>query len=574
MKAKRTIRIGPYVSLTIEDLLSVAGPVEDDDYALVEFDFARDAGPLDASRAWVETVTEGLSQGRPQVVYGVNTGFGGNKHTIISKENLRALQRKLILSTACGVGRPLAIDVVRAAMLLRAQSLAQGYSGIRRVVLETLINMLNRGVHPIIPEQGSVGASGDLAPLAHMTLVMTKDPADGDERNSGWAYYGAEGHFTGDEAMRRAGIPRIVLEAKEGLALINGVQFITALGALTLAAAERLLQAAQVAAAMTMEALRGTMDAFHPVLHSVRKHIGQRIVAGNIAKLVEGSELVFLYERDAGAHAEWLACRATGPHPSPAAERFPKETVQDVYSVRCAPQVLGANLDLLAFARTVLEDEMNSATDNPLIFVDLPRDNKAISGGNFHGAPVASVADYLKIALCQLGAISERRTAILVDKHHNNGLPGFLVRGEEYGLDCGFMIPQYVAAALVSENKVLAHPASVDSIPTSADAEDHVSMGMHGARQARQILQNVERVVAIELFCAAQGLEFRRREHTELRLGGGTQAALRYLRERIPFLERDRTMSGDLEAITEEIRSGRLVHAVEQTTGPLARRPG
>lgn len=558
------VRIGPGISLTVEDLIAVAYPLSGCDYAPVSWAGERVSDPVDASRAWVEQVTERMGKGRPLVVYGINTGFGGNKHTIISAENLRALQRKLILSTAAGVGKPLDVEVVRAAMLLRAHSLAQGFSGVRRVVLETLVSMLNRRVHPIIPEQGSVGASGDLAPLAHMTLVMSAGAGGGADEESGHAYWDRVGPLSGAEAMRRAHIDRIVLEAKEGLALINGVQFITALGALTLYGAERALKAAQIAAAMTLEAVRGTVDAFHPRVNAVRRHAGQQWVAANIRRLVEDSDLVFMYERDAPAHADWLAANAA---PS---GTYPKEAVQDVYSLRCVPQVLGASLDALDYLRTVFEQEMNSATDNPLIFVDLPRENKAISGGNFHGAPVALAADHLKIALAQIATIAERRCALLVDRNLNKGLPGFLVCGEESGLDGGFMIPQYVAAALVSENKVLAHPASVDSIPTSANAEDHVSMGMHGARQARQILQNVERVVAIELYCAAQALDFRLKEHTGVRMGRGTRAAHRFLRERVSFLWADRAMSPDIEATTEAVRSGQLMAAVEAEIGPLS----
>ncbi|MCL0065827.1 histidine ammonia-lyase [Dehalococcoidia bacterium] len=400
-----------------------------------------------------------------EVIYGVTTGVGEFSNITISPREMELLQKNIIMSHAVGVGRPLPEDTVRAVMLLRANTWAKGYSGIRLDIVQKLIEMLNKRVHPVVPEKGSVGASGDLAPLAHIALVMIGE---------GEAIFQGE-RLSGKEAMKSAGIYPASLCAKEGISFVNGTQVMTAIGALAIWDAQRLAKTADVAAAMSMEALRATDTVFDENLHRVRPHPGQLISAGNIRNLTRQSEIV----------ASHKACLR----------------VQDPYSLRCVPQVHGASLDAIAYAREVIEIELNSATDNPLIFADR---NEVRPGGNFHGQPVALAMDFLGIALAELANISERRIARLLDPHLS-GLPAFLTK--QGGLNSGLMLAQYTAASLVSENKVLAHPASVDSIPTSANQEDHVSMGTIAARKARDILENSETVIAIELLCAAQGLD-------------------------------------------------------------------
>ncbi len=492
-----------------------------------------------AGRAWVDQV---LAE-KDLVVYGVNTGFGALADVRVPNEQSERLSYNLIVSHACGVGPPLPEEVVRATMLIRANTLARGHSGVRPEVIERLLEMLNWGVHPVIPEIGSLGASGDLAPLSHLALVLARDP-DGAEEPSGEAFYRGE-RLSGAEAMRRAGLERIVLGAKEGLALNNGTALSTALAALALLDGERLLRQAEVALALSMEALLAIPDALDERIHRLRNQPGQIASAGRLRRLLQGSTFLGRTAR-----------------------------VQDAYSLRCAPQVLGAVGDALAFVRGVLERELNAVTDNPLIFPDLPRPNKALSGGNFHGEPVALAADLLTIAIAEVGSLSERRTFRLVSEHLSDNLPAMLV--EEHGLNAGLMIPQYVAVALASQNKTLAHPDSVDSIPTSESQEDHVSMSANAALHARRVVWNVRQIVAIELLCAAQAVDLRWRDYPDARLGQGTAAAYRAVREQVSFLEHDRFLQPDIARLAEMLHRGEVLTAVEEVLGEAAgpeRRP-
>jgi len=452
-----------------------------------------------------------------QVIYGVNTGFGALSSVRISREEIGQLQSNLIRSHSSGVGEPLSIETVRAMMLLRVNTLAKGYSGIRLEPLETIVDMLNKRVHPIIPGKGSVGASGDLAPLSHMILVVIGE---------GKAEYQGK-VMSGKEAMEKAGIRPVQLEFKEGIALNNGTQLMTAIAALTISDAENLVKTAEVATALTLEALLGVSDAFDERIHRVRPHKGQAITARNIRELIAGSRLV-----QTGKEAMEKLYR---PH--------------DPYSLRCSPQVLGAARDAIAYAKGIVEVEINSATDNPLVF---PEDETCLSGGNFHGQPISLAMDLLGLALTIVGNISERRTARLLDEKLNNGLPAFLIPPEaEKGLNSGLMTLQYTAAALASENKVLAHPACVDSIPTSANFEDFVSMGVTAAQKATQILENVEYIVAIELLCTVQAVEF----HGSEKLGKGTKMAYSTVRKTVPMLKEDRVSSEDIEKIRQIVQS-------------------
>jgi histidine ammonia-lyase len=500
-------------SLTLEQVVQAARAGEK-----VELSSAGEAQILH-SRAIVDRI---LEEERP--VYGVSTGFGDFSTVFIEKEKRAQLQRNLILSHATGVGEPFPADVVRAAMLLRANSLAKGYSGIRLETVQLLLAMLNHGVVPVIPCQGSVGASGDLAPLSHMVLVMLGE---------GEAFVQGE-RRSGREALAAAGLSPIVLSGKEGLALINGTQMMTAVGCMAWQDAMNLMKAADIAAAMSLEALKGTRAAFDLRISAVREHPGQRAASENLLALTADSAII----------ASHIHC----------------SKVQDAYSLRCVPQVHGASKDALRHAARTLTIEINSVTDNPLI---MPDTGEAISGGNFHGQPVALVMDYLKLAIAELGNISERRTNRLLDMHLSN-LPAFLTAFP--GVDSGLMITQYVAASLVSENKVLVHPASADSIPTSANQEDHVSMGTIAARQAREILNNVVNVLAIELLAAAQGIDFLE----PLAPGRGTAAAQQAIREIIPHLDKDRFLSPEIRKLHDLIADGTLVQRVESVTGTLA----
>jgi len=455
-----------------------------------------------------------------KVIYGVNTGFGALSRIKISPLEIKQLQSNLIRSHSTSVGKPLNTDIVRATMLLRANTLAKGYSGIRLETLETLVEMLNKRVHPIIPAKGSVGASGDLAPLSHMILVLT---GEGEAEYKGRV-------VSGKEAMENAGIKPVELEFKEGIALNNGTQLMTAIAALTVYDAENLVNTAEVAAALTLEALLGVYDAFDEDIHKVRPHKGQVITARNIRELIAESKLV-----------------QTGKEAMEKTERL-----HDPYSLRCIPQVLGAARDAIAYTKKIVEIEMNSATDNPLVF---PEEDMCLSGGNFHGQPISLAMDFLSMALTMVGNISERRIARLLDEKLNNGLPPFLVPQEaKAGLYSGLMTVQYTAAALASENKILAHPACIDSIPTSANFEDFVSMGVTAAQKARQILENVEYITAIELLCAAQAIDFRGPE----KLGRGTRKAYDVIRRNVSRIREDRVLSGDIEKIKGLVERGEI----------------
>ncbi len=505
--------------LTIEDVVAVAR-----DYAEVEI-------PQNA-REKVERCRQVLEEfiKEEKVVYGVTTGFGALGSLIIPSKGIKELQLNLIRSHSAGVGRPLDKDVTRALMLLRANTLAKGNSGVKLLTLETLVKMINKGVHPVIPEKGSVGASGDLAPLSHMALVMM---GEGEAEYEGKT-------MDGKEAMEKAGISPVELDSKEGLALNNGTQMMTAIGALTLYDAERLIETAEIATAMSLEALSGISDAFDEKIHRVRPHPGQILSARNIKLLTAGSKIIKSCN-DVITETKGHGIRP--PH--------------DPYCLRCAPQVLGAARDAIAYVRRVIETEINSATDNPLIFVE---NKECLSGGNFHGQPISIAMDLLGTAITVVGNLSESRIARLVDENLSMGLPAFLIHNEvEKGIHSGFMSAQITAAALASENKALAHPASVDSIPTSASFEDFVSMGPIAARKAMEILRNVEHIIAIELLCTAQGIDFRGSN----KLGKGTEIAHSTIRKRVPTLKEDRVMFKDIDAIVELIRSGQLVEAVK-----------
>lgn len=458
-----------------------------------------------------------------KAIYGVTTGFGANRDKVIRPEDAEILQERLIMSHACGVGAPLPVEVVRAMMLLRVNALAQGFSGIRVSTLQLLIEMLNRRVHPIIPEMGSVGASGDLCPLAHMCLPVI---------GFGEVEYQSE-RFPGDEGMVRAGLQPVRLTYKEGLALLNGTQAMTAVGLFVVRRFKQLLDCADAIGAMSLEAVAGRLDAMDERVHLVRGRKGQSASAANIRRILSGSQL-------AGA--------VEGSIPDK------HDYVQDSYCLRCMPQVHGACRDVVDHVLNVLEVESNAVTDNPLVFVPSEQDPEGavISGGNFHGEPVAMALDYLTVSICELGNISERRSAKLTDKAFSEGLPAFLVSNP--GLNSGMMIPQYVAAALVSENKGLAHPASVDSIPTSANMEDHVSMGMHSGLHAMRALSNVEKILGIEYLIAAQALDLRE-GYTK---APGTASLLKLLRERVPFMHEDRVLYPDINKAIGLIQSGFL----------------
>lgn len=443
---------------------------------------------------------------KQKVVYGITTGFGKFSDIVIPQDDVSTLQENLIMSHACGLGDPYPTEVVRAMMALRVNALAKGYSGIRLETLQLLIEMCNRGVHPIIPQQGSLGASGDLAPLAHLVLVML---------GKGEAEYQGK-RMSGAEALQAAGLKPVKLQAKEGLALINGTQAMTANLCLALYDARILMENAEVVAAMTVEALRGIPKAFDAQLHAVRPHQGQQDSAKRLLQHLRGSERT----------SEQGELR-----------------VQDPYSLRCIPQVHGATRDTLEYVWNKVTIECNSVTDNPILF---PETGDVISGGNFHGQPMALVADFLAIALAELANISERRTERLVNPQLS-GLPAFLTPNG--GLHSGFMITQYAAASIVSENKVLCHPASVDSIPSSANQEDHVSMGTTAARKLRTVVSNVRKVLAIEYLAAAQAIDF-----GQGKLGVGTQQAYDRLRSLVPRLENDREMHPDMVKAEELLK--------------------
>jgi histidine ammonia-lyase len=463
---------------------------------------------MEASRSVVEAA---VAEGR--TVYGVTTGFGDLANVRIQPAQTAELQVNIVRSHAAGVGDPLPVEVVRAMLLLRANALAIGLSGVRPEVVWLLAGMLNAEVHPVVPSRGSVGASGDLAPLAHLALVLIGE---------GEAWLDDAGPGPGGEALQRAGLEPLTLGAKEGLALLNGTQMMAALSSLALADARRLSTAADVIGAMSLEAMQGTAAAFDEALVAARPHPGQVAVADHLRRLLQGSEI-------GASHAD-------SPH-----------RLQDPYSLRCMPQVHGAVRDALDQLERVLAVEMNAATDNPLIFPD----GRVVSGGNFHGEPMALAIDYAKTAVIELASISERRSARLVDAHLS-GLPAFLT--DAPGLRSGLMIAQYTAAALVNELQVLAHPASVDTIPTSANQEDHVSMGATSALHLRDAVDRAEAVLAIEGLCAAQGLDHR----APLRPGAGVAHAHARLRSLVPHLDEDRSPAPDIAAVRELLRAGEL----------------
>ncbi|MCB0831932.1 MAG: histidine ammonia-lyase [Bacteroidetes bacterium] len=452
------------------------------------------------------------------VVYGVNTGFGKFSDVQISAENIDILQENLVKSHASGIGEAFSNDVVKTMLLLKANGLAKGYSGVRLDIVETLVEMFNRDVLPVVPEKGSVGSSGDLAPLAHLALVMI---------GLGEAEYQGE-RLRGAEAMKRAGIPVVKLHSKEGLAILNGTQTMTAVAAINSIRASNILESADIVGAMSSEVLLCTDGAFDARIHRVRHQEGQQVSAENLRTLLKDSPLVKSH----------IGCKK----------------VQDAYSVRCMPQVHGASRDAAVYVRSVVEREINAATDNPLVFSD--HEGTVISGGNFHGQPVALSMDFLAIAMSEIGSISERRIAWMMDANLSDGLPAFLAK--DGGLNSGYMIAQYAAAALVSENKSLCHPASIDSIPTSANKEDHVSMGTIGARQCLQVIQNVEHILGIEWLCATQAADFRK----PIALAPRTAKAYALLRDAVPILDKDRVTSDDIEKATALLRRKRLVSEV------------
>jgi histidine ammonia-lyase len=480
---------------------------------------------MEASRAVVERL---LDEGA--VVYGVTTGFGFLADRPIDRADAERLQENLLVSHAAGVGEPLPREVVRAMLVLRANTLALGYSGARPLVAERLLDFLRLGIHPVVPAQGSVGASGDLAPLAHLALPLI---GRGQVELNGQV-------VPASIALRETGLEPLVLGAKEGLAILNGTQLMSALGALVAADAARLIATASVAAAMSVEALLGTDIAFSAALQAARPHPGQVSVAAELRWLLRDSSLQ--QSHHATAHK-----------------------VQDPYSLRCVPQVHGAVRDALDYLGGVLAIEMNAATDNPLIFPDggvadasarATGGGLVISGGNFHGEPIALALDFAKLAISELGSISERRIAQLVDPNLSCGLPAFLASNA--GLDSGYMVLQYTAAALASENKSLVHPASADSIPTSANQEDHVSMGPIAGRQARQIVEHVERILAIELLCAARALDLRLELVPGAVPGAGVAAAHAAIRAVVQPWDGDREPGPDLEAATRLVHGGAL----------------
>ncbi|MDD7761167.1 MAG: histidine ammonia-lyase [Firmicutes bacterium] len=499
--------------LSLEDLIAVArfnAPVE----------LSKEAEEkINSSRALVDKFVE-----EERVIYGITTGFGKFSEVHIPEDETKLLQKNLIMSHSCGVGKPLSIEIARAALVLRTNALAKGFSGIRLVTVKTMIEMLNKGITPIIPEKGSLGASGDLAPLSHMVQPML---------GLGECYYKGEVRNSA-EAMKEAGIDTIELTSKEGLALINGTQIMTAVGAITTYDALELLKIADIAASMTMEALGGIIDAYDERIAKVRPHEGMFKTTENVRRILDGSKNI---------------------------TRQGELRVQDAYSLRCVPQVHTGCKDCIDFVKTKVDIEMNSVTDNPIIF---PEDEASISAGNFHGEPMALPFDFLGIGLSELANISERRLEKMVNPALSHGLPAFLA--EKGGVNSGFMIVQYAAAALVSENKVLAHPASVDSIPSSANQEDHVSMGTIAARKAREIYYNSRKVLAMELLTAAQAIDLRGGAD---KLSKATKAVYDLIRQKSPRVEVDRIMNIDIEIVDELLADRSIVKAVESEIGEL-----
>ncbi|MCP4020996.1 MAG: histidine ammonia-lyase [Desulfobacteraceae bacterium] len=456
-------------------------------------------------------------------IYGVTTGFGALSNVTISLEDTKKLQKKILLSHAAGMGKPVTDDVVRAMMAMRINDFCRGNSGLRLETIEKLAQVLNSGIIPWVPEKGSVGASGDLVPMAHLSLVLIGE---------GEAFVDGQ-KMPGMHALQTKKIDPLELESGEGLALINGTQFMIALGCLALHDALNLCKHADIAASMSLETLMGTRAAFDERIHRVRPHKGQIKAASNMLRITENSGII-------SSHKD---C----------------SRVQDAYTLRCSPQVHGASWDAFAYVDNVIQVEMNSSTENPLIFTD---SEEFLSGGNFHGQPLALACDFLGIAISELANISERRIERLVNPQLS-GLPAFLI--EDGGLNSGFMIAQYAAASLVSENKILAHPASVDSIPTSANKEDHVSMGAVAARKCMDIVSNAEEVIAIELLCAAQAIDL----FTNIKAGDGTMAAYEVIRSRVDYMKEDRLLATDIAKVKALLHKHRIVKAVEDAVGEL-----
>jgi len=509
-------------SLRLEDVISVARGFKKAELA------GEAKARMNRSR---ELVEKWISEGR--IIYGVTTGFGSNQDKNIPASEAEAFQHNLIISHSAGVGPALDETSVRAMMLLRANALAKGCSGIRVETVERLLDMLNERVCPVVPVKGSVGSSGDLAPLSHMTLALI---------GRGEVFFEND-RISAAEAFSRAGIEPVRLKAKEGLALTNGTQFMTGIGALAVYDAENVIKIADIAGALSIEALKGKSAAFAEEVHLLRPFPGQIASAQNIRMLIEESELIDCDDK----HTEMKR--------------------QDAYSLRCLPQVHGASRQATAFARQMLEVEINSATDNPLILAD---HMQSYSAGNFHGQPVALTMDFLALSISEIGNISERRIARLVNARESFGLPGYLI--DNSGFYSGVMMAQYTAATLASENKVLIHPASGDSIPTSANQEDHNSMGSIAARQAREVLENVQQIIALELLCAAQALGLREREGH--RPGVGTTAAYDFIRKHISQIDTDREIYVDFQKALEIVRSGEIISAVndalaQRSLGPL-----
>lgn len=488
--------------LTIEEVVAVARGVAK----------ARPGPGLDERMAPAREVVD-LAVSRDEVVYGITTGFGALASTRIDASETQQLQVNLLRSHAAGVGDPLPDEVVRAMLLLRARTLAQGHSGVRPVVVRRLLEMLDLGIVPVVPGYGSVGASGDLAPFAHLALPLI---GEGEVRLDGQVLPAAA-------ALSKVGLEPLTLEAKEGLSLLNGTEGMTAMLCLGVTRAMRLAKVADLAAALSIEALMGSARPFRPEIHLLRPHPGQAASAARIARLIEGSEIGASHSDDF-THA-----------------------VQDAYSLRCAPQVHGAVMDTIDHVRRVVEVELGAVVDNPIVF---PETGEVLSAGNFHGQPLAFAADFLTIATTELGSISERRTDRLLDPERSSGLPPFL--SPRPGLNSGYMLAQYTAAALVAENRVLSHPASVESIPTSGSQEDHVSMGWGAARKLGEVLDNTTRVVAVEMVCAAQGVEWR----TPLLPAPSTARAIEIIRTVVPPLSADRPVSADIEVVTGLIEAG------------------
>jgi histidine ammonia-lyase len=494
-------------SLSLEEIARVA--VDGHRVAVADEAYPR----MRASRALVDGVVS-----RGETAYGINTGFGKLSDIRIGPHALEVLQRNLVRSHACGIGEPLPVEEVRAMLLLRANVLAKGLSGVRPVVVETLAAMLNRGVHPVIPARGSVGASGDLAPLAHLALALIGE---------GEVFYSGS-RMRAARALELAEIAPLTLAAKEGLALLNGTQAMAGVGGLAVARALRVVELFDLAGAMSLEALQGTPTAFDARIHEARPHAGQMAAAAHLRGLLADSEI-----RESHRHGD--------------------PRVQDAYCLRCMPQVHGAVRGALRHVREVIEVETGSATDNPLIFVEAEGESgEILSGGNFHGAPLALALDYAAIALTDLMSISERRIDRLINPDINEGLPAFL--SPDAGVSSGLMIAHVAAAALLNEAKVLSHPSSVDSVPTSGGKEDHVSMGMTGALKLRQVVTNAEYVLAMELMAAAQGLEYRRPLQPALAVGKAAEA----VRGVVAALDEDRVLSGDIESLVVAVRGGRF----------------